>query len=214
MGSGGQGLGPLVYAGIQPLVRLTWFTLRLGSYVGWKWPVALAVYFFASLGAETPFERAISLRTIMNIWFDDLSRQAQDSHFLSFPYVCPEHVLVKSSFLYINCSKRPDSNDDLSRQAPDKRKSRVKRKVVSAGITRMLWRDLQWLSKEASRLDSLFKRIHARVRIHAESIAFYGGGGAEREFAERQFDQVLNAFFAPTLYAKNDRSTKTGSGQA
>eukprot|EP01046_Picozoa_sp_COSAG06_P020281 COSAG06_NODE_1480_length_9321_cov_14.755042_2_plen_109_part_00 len=55
----------------------------------------------------------------------------------------------------------------------------------------MLWRDLQWLSKEASRLDSLFKRIHARVRIHAESIAFYGGGGAEREFAERQFDQVL-----------------------
>jgi hypothetical protein len=84
VGSGGQGLGPLVYAGIQPLVRLTWFTLRLGSYVGWKWPVALAVYFFASLGAETPFERAISLRTIMNIWFDDLSRQAQDSHFLEF----------------------------------------------------------------------------------------------------------------------------------
>ena len=112
--------------------------------------------------------------------------------------------MVKSSFLYVNCSKRPDSNDDLSRQAPDKRKSRVKRKVVvSAGITRMLWRDLQWLSKEASRPDSLFKRIHARVRIHAESIAFYGGGGAEREFAERQFDQVLNAFLAPTLYTKN-----------
>ena len=53
VGSGGQGLGPLVYAGIQPLVRLTWFTLRLGSYVGWKWPVALAVYFFASLGAHS-----------------------------------------------------------------------------------------------------------------------------------------------------------------
>ena len=26
---------------------------------------------------------------------------------LSFPYVCPEPVLVKSSFLYINGSKRP-----------------------------------------------------------------------------------------------------------
>ena len=108
MGSGGQGLGPLVYAGIQPLVRLCWFTLRLGAYVGWKWPVALALYFFGSLG-----------------------------------------------------------------------------------ITRMLWRDLQWLSQEASRLDSMFKRIHARVRMHAESIAFYGGGSAERQFAERQFEQVL-----------------------
>jgi hypothetical protein len=27
--------------------------------------------------------------------------------FWSFPYVCPEPVLVKSSFLYINGSKRP-----------------------------------------------------------------------------------------------------------
>ena len=108
MGSGSVGLGPLVYAGTQPLVRLTWFTFRLVGYVGWFWPAALAAY-----------------------------------------------------------------------------------SVGSLAITRLLWKDLQWLSKEASRLDSVFKRIHARVRLHAESIAFYGGGGAERQFAERQFEEVL-----------------------
>lgn len=106
-GSGGQGLGPLIYGGLQPLVRLTWFTFRLGAYVGWVWPMALAAY-----------------------------------------------------------------------------------SLLSLAITRLLWKDLQWLSREASRLDSLFKRIHARVRLHAESIAFYSGGEAEKIFAERQFDQV------------------------
>ena len=49
MGSGSVGLGPLVYAGTQPLVRLAWFTFRLVGYVGWYWPAALAAYSIGSL---------------------------------------------------------------------------------------------------------------------------------------------------------------------
>ncbi len=33
------------------------------------------------------------------------ARLRENGHFLSFPYVCPEPVLVKSSFLYINGEK-------------------------------------------------------------------------------------------------------------
>jgi hypothetical protein len=35
---------------------------------------------------------------------------AKNATFLSFPYVCPEPVLAKCSFLYINGSKRCDCN--------------------------------------------------------------------------------------------------------
>ena len=38
----------LVINGFQPVLEVTWFTVRVGMYVGWRWPLALVAYFYTS----------------------------------------------------------------------------------------------------------------------------------------------------------------------
>jgi ABC-type uncharacterized transport system fused permease/ATPase subunit len=88
----------LVINGVQPLLRVAWFTYRVGAYVSFTWPAALFAYYFFSL---------VVLKRIM----------------------------------------------------PDYRE---------------LWR-------RGSQLDSSFKKLHARLKTTAESVAFFNGGARERQ---------------------------------
>ena len=58
-------------------------------------------------------------------------------------------------------------------------------------LLRFLWKDLQALSREGSELDAAFKRVHARLKMCSESIAFFGGGPREQIFIEERFDAVM-----------------------
>jgi len=55
-----------------------------------------------------------------------------------------------------------------------------------------LWFAPDWRSfvKKTQTLDTRFQVLHSRLRHNAEPVAFSGGGGAERQIIERQFDAL------------------------
>lgn len=56
-------------------------------------------------------------------------------------------------------------------------------------VVKKLMPDYKDLIKLESEIEGKFKFVHARVRSHAESIAFFGGGSRERVVAENHFAQ-------------------------
>ena len=63
---------------------------------------------------------------------------------------------------------------------------------MAAGIAliKVALPNFKQLVAEESRLEGTFKFVHARVRTHAESIAFFGGGAREQELVEKRFEQL------------------------
>jgi ABC-type uncharacterized transport system fused permease/ATPase subunit len=47
---------------------------------------------------------------------------------------------------------------------------------LSVFVLKAVMPDFRALWRKLSRLDAKFKKVHVRVKAHAESIAFFGGG--------------------------------------
>ena len=45
-------------------------------------------------------------------------------------------------------------------------------------------------------IEGKFALAHSRVQTHAESIAFFGGGSRENEFAERHFTNLMDLIWS------------------
>ena len=50
--------------------------------------------------------------------------------------------------------------------------------------------DYHHIHRELSSREAKYKKVHARVKLCAESIAFFGGGERERQVAMRSFESV------------------------
>ena len=50
--------------------------------------------------------------------------------------------------------------------------------------------DYHHIHREHSKRDAKYKKIHARVKLCAESIAFFGGGDREKQMATKAFESV------------------------
>ena len=61
----------------------------------------------------------------------------------------------------------------------------------SLGIYKFILPEYDYFIKEEQSLQGKFKFVHGRVRTHAESVAFFGGGEREREIIDAQFDKLM-----------------------
>ena len=62
----------------------------------------------------------------------------------------------------------------------------------SLAIYRIILPDYKYFIQEEKSLQGKFKFVHGRVRAHAESVAFFGGGECERKIIDARFDQLMD----------------------
>ena len=62
----------------------------------------------------------------------------------------------------------------------------------SLGIYKIILPDYKYFIQEEKSLQGKFKFVHGRVRTHAESVAFFGGGEREREIIDARFDKLMD----------------------
>jgi ABC-type uncharacterized transport system fused permease/ATPase subunit len=63
--------------------------------------------------------------------------------------------------------------------------------LVGAVYLRMVKPNLAKLTAVKEKLDGEFEHVHARLRVHAESVAFFNGGATERRIVDKHFDKKL-----------------------
>ena len=63
--------------------------------------------------------------------------------------------------------------------------------VVSTGVLRSVMPNFRLFHTKMSVLDHKFKFVHARLKMCAESVAFFDGGSRERRIAEEKFDDYM-----------------------
>ena len=63
--------------------------------------------------------------------------------------------------------------------------------VGSLLIYKVIIPDYKYFIEREKELQGKFKFVHGRVRMHAESIAFFGGGEREKQICNQRFDRLL-----------------------
>uniref|UniRef100_A0A452XLB2 ABC transmembrane type-1 domain-containing protein n=1 Tax=Aegilops tauschii subsp. strangulata TaxID=200361 RepID=A0A452XLB2_AEGTS len=64
--------------------------------------------------------------------------------------------------------------------------------LLGLGFLRAISPDFGHLASEEQELEGTFRFMHSRLRTHAESIAFFGGGSREKAMVEAKFMKLLN----------------------
>ncbi|KAK3140985.1 hypothetical protein QOZ80_5AG0408580 [Eleusine coracana subsp. coracana] len=64
--------------------------------------------------------------------------------------------------------------------------------LLGLGFLRAVSPDFGRLSGQEQELEGTFRFMHSRLRTHAESIAFFGGGSREKAMVEAKFMKLLN----------------------
>ncbi|CAM0958523.1 unnamed protein product [Alopecurus aequalis] len=64
--------------------------------------------------------------------------------------------------------------------------------LLGLGFLRAVSPDFGHLASEEQELEGTFRFMHSRLRTHAESIAFFGGGSREKAMVEAKFMKLLN----------------------
>ena len=78
----------------------------------------------------------------------------------------------------------------------------------SLAIYQVILPDYKYFIEEEKALQGKFKFVHGRVRTHAESVAFFGGGEREREIIDERFDKLM-----VLLKHKRVKDTQFGFGE-
>ena len=78
----------------------------------------------------------------------------------------------------------------------------------SLAIYQVILPDYKYFIEEEKALQGKFKFVHGRVRTHAESVAFFGGGEREREIIDERFDKLM-----VLLKRKRVKDTQFGFGE-
>eukprot|EP00659_Diplonema_papillatum_P008489 gene8489-13107_t len=63
--------------------------------------------------------------------------------------------------------------------------------LVGSSLIRAAMPEFRKIVAKESALEGMFKAAHSRVRHHAESIAFYGGGSREKRIVNTKFDELM-----------------------
>ncbi|KZV53751.1 ABC transporter D family member 1-like [Dorcoceras hygrometricum] len=64
--------------------------------------------------------------------------------------------------------------------------------LLGLGFLRVVTPDFGDLSSREQQLEGAFRYMHERLRTHAESVAFFGGGAREKEMIESRFKELFN----------------------
>ncbi|XP_066356803.1 ABC transporter D family member 1-like [Miscanthus floridulus] len=64
--------------------------------------------------------------------------------------------------------------------------------LLGLGFLRAISPDFGHLSGQEQELEGTFRFVHSRLRTHAESIAFFGGGSREKAMVEAKFIKLIN----------------------
>ncbi|GMH08156.1 hypothetical protein Nepgr_009996 [Nepenthes gracilis] len=64
--------------------------------------------------------------------------------------------------------------------------------LLGLGFLRSVAPDFGDLTNQEQQLDGTFRYMHERLRTHAESVAFFGGGAREKVMIESKFQNLLN----------------------
>lgn len=63
--------------------------------------------------------------------------------------------------------------------------------LLGFGFLRSVTPDFETLTSNEQQLESTFRFMHSRLRTHAESVAFFGGGSREKAMVESKFKDLL-----------------------
>jgi ABC-type uncharacterized transport system fused permease/ATPase subunit len=63
--------------------------------------------------------------------------------------------------------------------------------LVGAAYLRLVKPNLAKLTAVKEKLDGEFEHVHARLRVHAESVAFFNGGATERRIIDKHFEKKM-----------------------
>ncbi|KAK4430578.1 ABC transporter D family member 1 [Sesamum alatum] len=64
--------------------------------------------------------------------------------------------------------------------------------LLGLGFLRFVTPDFGDLTSREQQLEGTFRYMHERLRAHAESVAFFGGGAREKEMIESRFRELCN----------------------
>ncbi|XP_059433464.1 ABC transporter D family member 1 isoform X1 [Corylus avellana] len=64
--------------------------------------------------------------------------------------------------------------------------------LLGLGFLRTVTPDFGDLASQEQQLEGIFRFMHERLRTHAESVAFFGGGTREKAMIESRFRELLN----------------------
>ncbi|KAL0461296.1 UNVERIFIED_CONTAM: ABC transporter D family member 1 [Sesamum latifolium] len=64
--------------------------------------------------------------------------------------------------------------------------------LLGLGFLRVVTPDFGDLTSREQQLEGTFRYMHERLRAHAESVAFFGGGAREKEMIESRFRELCN----------------------
>ncbi|KAL6502583.1 ATP-binding cassette sub- D member 1 [Orobanche hederae] len=64
--------------------------------------------------------------------------------------------------------------------------------LLGLGFLRIVTPDFGDLTSREQQLEGTFRYMHERLRTHAESVAFFGGGAREREMIEARYRDLFN----------------------
>ncbi|KAL2923533.1 ABC transporter D family member 1 [Bienertia sinuspersici] len=64
--------------------------------------------------------------------------------------------------------------------------------LLGLGFLRSVTPDFGDLASQEQQLEGTFRFMHERLRTHAESVAFFGGGAREKAMVESKFEKLLN----------------------
>uniref|UniRef100_A0A0V0IZK6 Putative ABC transporter D family member 1-like n=1 Tax=Solanum chacoense TaxID=4108 RepID=A0A0V0IZK6_SOLCH len=64
--------------------------------------------------------------------------------------------------------------------------------LLGLGFLRCVTPDFGDLASQEQQLEGTFRFMHERLRTHAESVAFFGGGAREKEMVEARFKELLH----------------------
>ncbi|KAI4383483.1 hypothetical protein MLD38_009316 [Melastoma candidum] len=63
--------------------------------------------------------------------------------------------------------------------------------LLGLGLLRIVTPDFGDLASQEQQLEGMFRFMHERLRTHAESVAFFGGGAREKAMVETRFRELL-----------------------
>ncbi|XP_047321673.1 ABC transporter D family member 1 [Impatiens glandulifera] len=64
--------------------------------------------------------------------------------------------------------------------------------LLGLGLLRIVAPDFGDLASQEQKLEGMFRFMHERLRTHAESVAFFGGGAREKAMIESRFKDLLD----------------------
>ncbi|XP_021741036.1 ABC transporter D family member 1-like [Chenopodium quinoa] len=64
--------------------------------------------------------------------------------------------------------------------------------LLGLGFLRSVTPDFGDLASQEQQLEGTFRFMHERLRTHAESVAFFGGGAREKTMVDSKFEKLLN----------------------